>query len=79
MKRQWERLFQKPLFVIQNPKSEDDPPDMLQMMLRYEQTNCPDEANIDDVTGRLALLDVEIFHQANIGIANVVFDIVASD
>ncbi|PMD50708.1 uncharacterized protein K444DRAFT_638046 [Hyaloscypha bicolor E] len=65
--------------LLLNPKSEDDPPDMLQMMLRYEQTNCPDEVNIDDVTGRLALLDVEIFHQANIGIANVVFDIVASD
>lgn len=65
--------------MIQNPRSENEPQDLLQMMFRYAQANCPDELNIGDMTARLALLDVGTFHQASIAITNAIFDIVASD
>ena len=79
IKRQWEDLFQERLALIQNPKSEKDPQDLMQMMFRYAQENCPDELNLDDMTRRLCILDVGTFHQASIAITNAIFDIVTSD
>jgi cytochrome P450 len=77
--RQFKDLFQERLALIQNPKSEKDPQDLIQMMFRYAQENCSNELNLDDMTRRLCILDVGTFQQASIAITNAIFNIVTSD
>lgn len=71
-------LFEERMQSLQSPKCED-PQDHLQMMLRFAQTDRPQELNIDDITIRLAMANFGSFHQPSILITNLIFDILESD
>ena len=63
---------------LSSPKSED-PQDHLQMMLRFAETDRPQELNINDMTMRLAMANFGSFHQTSIMATNLIFNILESD
>jgi len=75
----------KPLYeerlalVTSSPKSDNDPNDHIQMMLRHAQTERPAELNLSDMTARLAMASFGAVHQTSIAITNILFNIMDSD
>lgn len=59
-----------------NPK---EPQDHLQLMLRYAQANIPDELNLNDIIGRVAISNLGSYHQTTISVTNILFNLIASD
>lgn len=66
-------------FTLANPKSEKDPQDHLQMMLREAQQNYPDELTLREITNRVAMSNMGSYHQTTIALTNIMFDILQSD
>lgn len=64
--------------LLQSPKSED-PQDHLQMMLRYAQTDRPNELNLDSMTLRLAMSNFGSVHQTSVAVTNIIFNVLESD
>ncbi len=71
-------LFEQRLQSLQAPKSQDSS-DHLQMMLRFAQSDRPNELNIDDITMRLAMANFGSFHQTSIMATNLIFNVLESD
>lgn len=49
------------------------------MMLRYAQTDRPNELNLDDMTLRLAMANFGSFHQTSVAVTNIIFNVLESD
>lgn len=83
--RLWKlQTFIKPLYkerfaLLSSSKSADEPRDHFQLMLRYAQSNRPEELNIEDMTSRVAMANLGSHHQTTLAVSNILFNIVASD
>jgi hypothetical protein len=79
IKQAFKPEFKKRLELLKNPKSEKDPQDLLQMMMRFAQSERPQELNINDMTVRLHMTNLGSHHQTAMAMTNVIFNIIASD
>lgn len=72
-------LYKERIELLSSPKSADEPQDHFQLILRYAQSNKPEELNIDDIVGRLAMANVGSHHQTTLAVSNILLNIIASD
>jgi len=73
-------LYQERLKFLSSPtRAPEEPQDHLQMMLRYAQIKVPEEFNLDDITGRVAIANLGSYHQTSLSITNILFNLVASE
>lgn len=71
--------YEARLLLLEQPKSDKDPQDHLQMILREAQAKHPEELNLHDITRRIAVSVVGAYHQTAIAITNILFNILESD
>ena len=82
IERELKPLFESRIETYSNSSEPDfinEPEDLLQMSIRFAQSNRPLELNLKDITGRIATLNMVSFYQTAIAITNVIYNIVASD
>jgi cytochrome P450 len=79
IKQSFKPEFKKRLELIKNPKSENDPQDHLQLMMRFAQSDRPNELNINDMTNRLHMANFGSYHQTSMAMANILLNIIASN
>lgn len=68
--------------LLQSPstgRESTEPLDLLQMMLRFAQTDRPEELNLHDMTMRLAITNLGSYHQTSIAMTHIIFNIISSD
>jgi cytochrome P450 len=78
LKASFRPLFEQRVQTLSQPKLED-PPDHLQMMLRFAQMERPQDFNLDDMTMRLGMANFGSSHQTSIMATNLIFNILESD
>ena len=82
MKQRLAPLFMERLdFITSTPDdtTADEPVDLLQMMMRYAQSEQPQELNLDSLVKRLCLANLSSMQQTTFAAINLVLDIIGSD
>ena len=57
----------------------EEPQDLLQMMIRYAQTKCPEDLNLDTMAKRITLQNFGSIHQSSYLTSNLIFDMIDSN